>query len=76
MRNSLKVYLKDFKFKPIVFKFETKIRKVMTKTTDKRKHADFQSRYRRSFNFTKKTSENTLELDDNGQLILSQKKKA
>lgn len=48
----------------------------MTKTSEKRTHADFQSRYRRSFNFTKKASENTLELDENGQLILSQKKKA
>jgi len=42
----------------------------MTKKADKKTHADFQSRYRRSFNFKRGSNGNKLVLDENGQLIL------
>jgi len=42
----------------------------MTKIPDKKKHADFQSRYRRSFNFRSESKGTKLVLDENGQLVL------
>jgi len=42
----------------------------MTKMPDKKKHADFQSRYRRSFNFRNEAKSTKLVLDENGQLVL------
>lgn len=47
----------------------------MTKKADKKRHADFQSRYRRSFNFRKASNANKLVLDENGQLILKSSEK-
>jgi hypothetical protein len=46
----------------------------MTKTPDKKTHADFQSRYRRSFNFRNESKNNKLVLDENGKLVLVQQK--
>jgi len=42
----------------------------MTQTTSKKKHADFQSSYRRSSNFTKTTKKETFVLNDQGELVL------
>ncbi|NND63546.1 MAG: hypothetical protein HKN48_10175 [Flavobacteriaceae bacterium] len=42
----------------------------MTKTTSKRKHADFQSRYRRSSNFKSATKNEKLVLNEHGELVL------
>jgi len=46
----------------------------MTKIPDKKKHADFQSRYRRSFNFRSEAKGTKLVLDENGQLVLRSNK--
>ena len=46
----------------------------MTKKPDKKTHADFQSRYRRSFNFRSEAKGNKLVLDENGKLVLIPKK--
>lgn len=43
----------------------------MTKKPKKKTHADFQSRYRRSFNFRRSSNGNKLVLDENGNLILT-----
>ncbi|MEM7084961.1 MAG: hypothetical protein AAF489_02185 [Bacteroidota bacterium] len=48
----------------------------MTKIPDKKKHADFQSRYRRSFNFQSEAKGTKLVLDENGQLVLRSEKKS
>jgi len=42
----------------------------MTKIPHKKTHADFQSRYRRSFNFQNEAKGTKLVLDENGQLVL------
>jgi len=42
----------------------------MTKTTEKRTHADFQSRYRRSSNFRSNSTKNKLVLNGKGELVL------
>ncbi len=42
----------------------------MTKTTSKRKHADFQSRYRRSSNFKSAAKNEKLVLNEKGELVL------
>lgn len=42
----------------------------MTKKPGKKTHADFQSRYRRSFNFRSEAKGNKLVLDENGKLVL------
>ena len=42
----------------------------MTKSISKKKHADFQSRYRRSFNFNNETKQDPLVLDEQGRLVL------
>jgi len=47
----------------------------MTKMPDKKKHADFQSRYRRSFNFRSEAKATKLVLDENGQLVLRSENK-
>lgn len=47
----------------------------MTKKPDKKTHADFQSRYRRSFNFRSAAKGNKLVLDENGKLVLLSDKK-
>ncbi len=44
----------------------------MTKVPGKKTHADFQSRYRRSFNFRSESKSNKLVLDENGKLVLIQ----
>jgi hypothetical protein len=46
----------------------------MTKTPTKRKHADFQSRYRRSSNFRSEAKSNKLVLDKDGKLVLQKEK--
>jgi len=47
----------------------------MTKTPTTRKHADFQSRYRRSSNFRSEAKGNKLVLDNDGKLVLQKEKK-
>lgn len=47
----------------------------MTKMPDKKKHADFQSRYRRSFNFRSEAKGTKLVLNENGQLVLRSENK-
>lgn len=42
----------------------------MAPVSDKKKHADFQSSYRRSFNFNKSTKKNKFVLNDKGELVL------
>ncbi len=42
----------------------------MTKTSNKKNHADFQSRYRRSFNFKRNSKNERLVLNENGELVL------
>ncbi|MCH9659905.1 MAG: hypothetical protein K0U54_03240 [Bacteroidetes bacterium] len=42
----------------------------MTKQIQKKKHADFQSRYRRSSNFLSKTKNDRLVLNEQGELVL------
>ncbi len=42
----------------------------MTKTTRRKSHADFQSRYRRSFNFRTNVNTDKLVLNENGELVL------
>ncbi len=42
----------------------------MTRTTSKKKHADFQSSYRRSFNFSKTVKNEKFELNEEGELVL------
>ena len=46
----------------------------MTKTPSTRKHADFQSRYRRSSNFRSEAKGNKLVLDKDGNLVLQKEK--
>jgi len=46
----------------------------MTKTPTTRKHADFQSRYRRSSNFRSEAKGNKLVLDKDGKLVLQKEK--
>ncbi|MEL6810693.1 MAG: hypothetical protein AAFP76_05115 [Bacteroidota bacterium] len=46
----------------------------MTKSSSKRTHADFQSRYRRSFNFRSNSKNDKLVLNENGELVLVKKK--
>jgi hypothetical protein len=52
-----------------------KLLKVMTKTPTKKKHADFQSRYRRSSNFRSEAKGNKLVLDKDGNLVLQTERK-
>lgn len=47
----------------------------MPETTSQKKHADFQSSYRRSFNFVSVLKKDPLELNEQGQLILKSDKK-
>lgn len=42
----------------------------MTKTSNKKTHANFQSRYRRSFNFKSNSKNERLVLNENGELVL------
>ncbi|MDC8004233.1 hypothetical protein POV27_09235 [Aureisphaera galaxeae] len=42
----------------------------MTKRPKKKTHADFQSRYRRSFNFRRSSKNDKLVLNENGELVL------
>ncbi|MBX2827354.1 MAG: hypothetical protein KTR22_04295 [Flavobacteriaceae bacterium] len=42
----------------------------MTKKQKKKTHADFQSRYRRSFNFRRSSKNDKLVLNENGELVL------
>lgn len=47
----------------------------MAKTSDKKSHADFQSRYRRSFNFQSNAKKDKLVLNENGELVLVKQSK-
>lgn len=42
----------------------------MAPISDKKKHADFQSRYRRSSNFNKTTKKEKFVLNEKGELVL------
>lgn len=42
----------------------------MAPISDKKRHADFQSSYRRSFNFKKTTKNDKFELNEKGELVL------
>lgn len=42
----------------------------MSKTASQKKHADFQSNYRRSFNFGRSLKKEKWVLNENGELIL------
>lgn len=42
----------------------------MTQTSSQKKHADFQSNYRRSFNFRKSVKNEKLVLNEQGELVL------
>lgn len=46
----------------------------MTNTSSKRKHADFQSRYRRSSNFRSSVKNEKLVLNEQGELVLVKRK--
>lgn len=43
----------------------------MTQKTSRKKHADFQSNYRRSFNFGRSQKKEKWILNENGELILN-----
>jgi len=42
----------------------------MTKLSSQKKHADFQSNYRRSFNFRRNIQKDAWVLNENGELVL------
>lgn len=47
----------------------------MSETTSHKKHADFQSNYRRSFNFGRSMKKDKWVLNDKGELVLKDHKK-
>ncbi|MEZ4857676.1 MAG: hypothetical protein R2781_02585 [Flavobacteriaceae bacterium] len=61
---------KDFKFKLFDGNCATFKAVIMTQTSSKKKHADFQSAYRRSLNFSHTSKKDRLVLNELGELVL------
>jgi hypothetical protein len=66
----VRFFKKETKFNPLECICANIKATIMSETTSQKKHADFQSSYRRSFNFATVLKKDKLVLNDQGQLIL------
>jgi hypothetical protein len=69
------LFKKETKFNPLECICANNRDTIMSETTSHKKHADFQSSYRRSFNFGSALKKDKLELNEQGQLILKSDEK-